>query len=122
MSEFHLFIFKKEFLVKWERQYPTRQEMISFLEERIDSKRECAKLQTLSDAQLKARFLVVAEEDQGNRSNVNECPICTMTQIKNTDLLEFLLKISGQTREEVFSDIREKFGSYEEFKRFISKK
>lgn len=113
-------IFRKEFLVEWERPYPSPEEMLQILDEKIDSKRECANLRSLTIDQLKERFLVETEGYPTNQCHVNECPVCTMTYIKSTELVDYLLKQTKQTREEILMSIRRRFSDYNAFKRFIS--
>lgn len=112
-------IFKKEFLVKWQRPYPSKEEMLAFLDERTDSKRECAKYRSLTDAQLKQKFLGEKDGYQGNNSHVNECPICTLTKLGDDMLLMYMFAKHGGTREGTAAEIRKEFGSFEAFKRSV---
>ena len=50
-----------------------------------------------------------------------ECPICTMSTIKDDELVQFLLKTLNTTKESARSDIKNAFKSYSEFKTFLSK-
>jgi hypothetical protein len=46
------------------------------------------------------------------------CPICQMKVLSDEDLMAYL-SITYKTRKEVLAEIREKFNSYDEFKRFL---
>ena len=46
------------------------------------------------------------------------CPICQMKMLNDEDLMAYL-SITYKTRKEVLAEIREKFNSYDEFKRFL---
>jgi len=82
---------------------------LSKLDEVTDSKRECMEFRRLTDSQLKQKYLEITEGYQGNNANVNECPICTMTFIKDSDLIKYMLKKQGLTREELVVQIRAEF-------------
>jgi hypothetical protein len=116
-------IFKDDFLIPWEPEYPEREEMVAKLEENIDSKRECEKIRALPLPQLKSRYAseFLGGEDGGYEVNVNACPICTMTNVTDGDLIKFMLKQTKITRTELVKTIKKDFGNYETFQRFINK-
>ena len=46
------------------------------------------------------------------------CPICSMTEFSDSDLLEYLIKKMNHPKEDILKEIREKFSTYDEFKKF----
>lgn len=47
------------------------------------------------------------------------CPICSMQNYSDSDILKYLLKEKGMNEESVFAEIKERFSSYEEFKKYL---
>jgi hypothetical protein len=50
------------------------------------------------------------------------CPICSFGVAQDSDIASYLLTITGQTKETVVAEMKEKFGSYEAFSQFIAGK
>lgn len=120
----HGHVFKEEFALPDERKLPDRDEMIETLQERIDSKRECAEIEFLDDEELQERYQedVLDSED---RHFIDEahCPICTMNRIPDSELLNYLLKKSKSNREKLAQEIRLIFNSnHDRFLDFILNK
>jgi len=113
--------FQKKFLVPWEKPVVTRKDMLAKLESITDSKRECQRFQEMSDAALQAVYAEKCEDYTGYASNVNECPICTMTRLSDKDLIAYLLRRDGVDRGAVENQIRSQFESYAQFQRYIKK-
>lgn len=49
------------------------------------------------------------------------CPICTMQNYNDGDILKYLLKEKDMNEESVFAEIKEKFSTYQEFKEYLKK-
>lgn len=47
------------------------------------------------------------------------CPICQMESLSNSDIVGFLYKKLNSTKENIMSEMREKFSNYDELKSFI---
>jgi hypothetical protein len=47
------------------------------------------------------------------------CPLCHLEDITVDDMAHYLLKVAGLTREQLLSDIREKYGDYRKFWEFM---
>ncbi len=59
-------------------------------------------------------------EDDDGYYDVPEanCPICSLNEFKNDELLTFVLKKFNLTRSELEADIKNSFKNYDEFKNF----
>ena len=51
--------------------------------------------------------------------NIEYCPICSFQICKDNDIVKYLMKINNITKNEILEEIKNKFGTYEEFKKFI---
>lgn len=49
------------------------------------------------------------------------CPICTLTNLSDSDCLRFFIKAQKMNKEAVLQEIRKDFGSYESFLEFLNK-
>lgn len=116
-------IFKEEFLVQWEPEYPDRDTMWTKLDEVTDSKKECAEYRKMGLEKLRKVFTekVLNYADDSYEVHQNQCPICTMAHVKDSDLIMVLLAKHGITRNQVIEEIRERFKTYEEFNCWIKK-
>lgn len=48
------------------------------------------------------------------------CPVCNFDQMDRDDLLPYILKSLGKTKEELFEEIKAKFkGDYQEFRKWL---
>ena len=47
------------------------------------------------------------------------CPICTITHVNSYDLLTYLIKRTGQPRQQLEDEIRDRFKTYEKFKEYL---
>lgn len=47
------------------------------------------------------------------------CPLCTFKDISGDDIGNYLLKVLGQTKEQLLETVKTKFKSYKEFQTFI---
>ena len=50
------------------------------------------------------------------------CPICSMTDITNSDGYRYLKKKTGMSNSDVLNEVKEKFGSYKKFMEFLREK
>lgn len=48
------------------------------------------------------------------------CPICSFGKIYERDALLFMLKTAGRTEGSLLSEMKQKFGSYQEMKRWLT--
>jgi len=49
------------------------------------------------------------------------CPICNLSTYIDKDMLSYLLKSKGLTSEEILSEIKLKFGTYDLLKEYLKK-
>jgi hypothetical protein len=47
------------------------------------------------------------------------CPICQMKEIGKSDLEEYLIKLSGKSKEELQKEIKLSFENYDDFKKYL---
>jgi len=59
-------------------------------------------------------------EDEGIPSN--QCPICQFKISYDSDIANYFLKLNNLTIKKFAESMKEKFGTYEEFKKYISNK
>lgn len=117
-------VFKEEFMVPWEPEYPDKETMLAKLDEVIDSKKDCAALRKLNLKQLQTEYadkLLRLHEDS-YEVHQNQCPICTMAHIKDSELVAFLLREQKVTRKQIVEEIKVRYGSYEAFQRHLKAK
>ena len=113
--------FQTQFLVPFTPEYPTREVMWAKLESVTDSKRECLRYREMGTHELQQayakKFLNGRREDY---VRPQECPLCTMAKVKDTHLVNYLLKKQGITREQLITQIREEFAtSFTAFEKWI---
>ena len=113
-------VFQKKFLVPWVPEYPSRDEMLAKLDSMTDSKRACEAFRVLKDHELKTKYAKFFMGGEGGyETNVNQCPICTLTNLGDDMLLNYVLGKTGGTRATLISEIKDEFVNYEAFQRFI---
>jgi len=47
------------------------------------------------------------------------CPLCTFGEVYERDALAYMLKVAGRTEKELLSELRERFESYGEMKKWL---
>lgn len=57
--------------------------------------------------------------DFRNETPIEYCPICSFQICKDNDIVKYLMKINNITKNEILEEIKNKFGTYKEFKKFI---
>ena len=62
------------------------------------------------------------EDDDSYDVPANKCPCCTFQTVSNGDLISYLLKEKGTTREAVTKTLRETFPSYDTFTKYVKAK
>lgn len=62
------------------------------------------------------------EIKSGYEVPIEMCPICSFEYITNNDAKNYMLKILGYNNDTFKEMIKEKFGSYKDFKEFLTKK
>ena len=59
------------------------------------------------------------DEDGGYEVPEALCPICQLTAASDSDMLTFLLKTNGTTRDQVMANIRDRFTTRSDFHNFL---
>ena len=85
---------------------------------------ECENGHTFCDSHmLKAEATEIEDEDEDDDDRyevpAEKCPCCSFKAVSTWDLVNFLLKEKGITREQAMEAMRNKFASYGEFKVFL---
>ena len=69
---------------------------------------------------------IISEHDLENLLVVGEyevpaamCPLCSFGNIHDRDAYEYLLKVAGRTESDLLAELKEKFGSYPEMKKWL---
>jgi len=114
--------FQTQFLIPFTPEYPTREVMWAKLESVTDSKRECLRYREMHLLDIQKayakKFLNARNDDY---ASPQECPLCSMAKIKDTHLVNYLLKKQGITREKLIAQIREEFTTnFSAFERWIA--
>jgi hypothetical protein len=86
-----------------------------------DNRRALASLEENKDDEDAVQEIAESNLEWGDRYSVpsSHCPICTMNNLSDSDALKYFLKVSRITKEQVLSGVRDRFGTYTEFKDFI---
>lgn len=61
-------------------------------------------------------------EDRYEGVPENDCPVCCFDVITTSDLAEYLLKKSGQSRDEVRKEVKYQFTCYKNFRDYLKEK
>lgn len=87
---------------------------------------ECVNGHTFcNDHKIEAPDVEVNEDEDNDDSYdvpADKCPCCTFQVVSNWDLINFLLKEKGMTRDEVAKLLKEKFANYDEFREYTKAK
>jgi hypothetical protein len=59
------------------------------------------------------------ERDSGYDVPSSACPICTFGKVHERDAFLYLLKVAGRTEADLLTELRERFGTYEEMKKWL---
>jgi len=114
-------IFKKKFLVPWKPKFPSKEEMLTALDGITDSKRACMRFREMNEFELQAAYAKAFMSGQDeHKSNVNQCPICTLTLLGDSMLLDFLLKKSHSSRTAVLAQIQKECENFGQLQRYLT--
>ena len=85
---------------------------------------ECANYHCVCEAHIDVPKEYVRNPDffNGDYLKPEHCPICQMRQLPDSELLAFMLKEARQKKVSILTRIRERFPSYQMFKRWIDEK
>lgn len=87
-----------------------------FLQEVIEDNEELLKLDEIDEYELED---LAMDYDFRDETPIEYCPICSFQICKDNDIVKYLMKINNITKNEILEEIKNKFGTYEEFKKFI---
>ena len=63
-------------------------------------------------------------DDENDRYDIpaEQCPICALEVLTDSDYLSYLVKLTGKTHDKVLVEVNERFGSYDKFSSFLREK
>lgn len=117
-------VFKEEFILPLKNEFPVREQMLIALDNHTDSKKECDAFRKLSLPDLQKKYSdVVMEVGDDYYCKPCQCPLCTLTRVTDSELLEFMFKSLKTTRAAVMGAINEKFDTdHKAFQKYLKTK
>jgi hypothetical protein len=64
------------------------------------------------------------DRDEDDRWDLaaEKCPICALEVLTDSDYLTYLVKLTGKVHDKALAEVKERFGSYDNFSSFLREK
>lgn len=65
------------------------------------------------------KTFVIGDEEDASEVPEKNCPCCSFKAVSNYDLIDYLLKETGNTKEDVAKELKERFTTFKKFRDYL---